>query len=950
MSKVMFKFRDRRSFKTLFIIGGIGLGLVAAAWLIAAETGEIKGKVVDETGRSLPGVEIAAASPALQGIRTVLSSKDGDFHFPLLPVGTYKVTFKLQGFNTVIQENVLVRLGMTTTLTVIMPMAALQKEVVVTAEQPLLDKTSTDTSYRLSAADLEKIPAQNRTIVDVTKYTPGVTGVRVNTRRGTAAEGQPSFRGEGEEGNNWVVDGLSVSGVRLKNSGLKLNFDSMEEVQIISDPFSPEYGSASGGIINMVTKSGSNEFHGTASLVFQNKSLQAARAPQLSIVAEPDSFSNANVYLNLGGPIVKDKLWFFLSENYYRNTEETADGTIDYLPVPAGSKTTGDNNIFSKLTFALTPNHNVSLTLVYDKSFRQKGGTGLPEMNEARDTEDLMLRFNYKGILNATTFLEAGIGAVRRWNFRHPIDGDLGPAMYYLEDLAQNVHNSYGNVQDDENRLDANLKLTKFFATETFGDHEIAAGLEAYDFGSEFVVGFSGKDEDLIRGNGFDAGTKYYFDTWRGGRGTPTFFYEYGDFDFVNSAGGLGLYVKDKATFGRITAMAGLRSQTQVCRDEENKVLWRWGLGDFLSPRFSLTADVTGDGKNIVKAAWGRFSDLITTMPLGFFNTGAGLTFRTYRWQGGTAPSEAELHNPANWRFENEQKLQAFEVAKGIKPNFQTRWLFEYDRRLGPDWAVKARIVRSSASDLLEILAVFDPATLYKFLYDNFEYKRRDYTGLEFEVNGSLGRKLFLNASYSHALARGTNPGQSEAGSWSQDEGSTTYLGLFGNHIYVPPIPELAAVKAWADSQLGGLGGRGIGDEGWYGKLPYSVDHDLKVNVAYIAPYGLLAAAAFEYLSGYYWEKLGYVPFFGGYYAFPEGRGSRLTPSHAYLDFSLEKSFALPGGGSVRDARLAVRIDVFNVLNSQQPVSYVKENIPIFGSVWGLQQPRQARLSAKLVF
>jgi hypothetical protein len=263
---------------------------------------------------------------------------------------------------------------------------------------------------------------------------------------------------------------------------------------------------------------------------------------------------------------------------------------------------------------------------------------------------------------------------------------------------------------------------------------------------------------------------------------------------------------------------------------------------------------------------------------------------------------------------------------------------------------VKARIVRSSASDLLEILAVFDPATLYKFLYDNFEYKRRDYTGLEFEVNGSLGRKLFLNASYSHALARGTNPGQSEAGSWSQDEGSTTYLGLFGNHIYVPPIPELAAVKAWADSQLGGLGGRGIGDEGWYGKLPYSVDHDLKVNVAYIAPYGLLAAAAFEYLSGYYWEKLGYVPFFGGYYAFPEGRGSRLTPSHAYLDFSLEKSFALPGGGSVRDARLAVRIDVFNVLNSQQPVSYVKENIPIFGSVWGLQQPRQARLSAKLVF
>jgi hypothetical protein len=940
-------FLKNRSRGRLLLLGILAL---AAAWLLAAETGEIKGKVTDENGQGLPGVEITAASPALQGTRTVVSSKDGDFLFPLLPVGTYTLTFKLQGFNTVVQEKVIVRLGMTTTLTVKMPLTALQKEVVVTAEEPLLDKTSTDTSYRLSAADLEKIPAQNRTIVDVTKFTPGVTGVRVNTRYGKAEEGQPSFRGEGEEGNNWVVDGLSVSGVRFKNSGLRLNFDSMEEVQIISDPFSPEYGSAYGGIVNMVTKSGSNEFHGAASLVFQNKALQAAREPQLSVVSEPSYFSKANAYLNLGGPVVKDKLWFFLSENYYRNTEETAAGAFDYLAVPAGTKTTGNNNIFAKFTFALTPNHNVSLTLVYDKSFPQKGGTGLPEMNEGRDTEDTLVRFNYKGVLNASTFVEAGVGAVRRKDFRHPSDGNLGPAMYFIDDLAQNIHNSYGNVTDDEDRLDAGVKLTKFFETDTFGDHEITAGLEYYDFRSKFLVDFTGKDEDLIPGNGFDAGTKYYFDTWRGGRGTPTFFYEYGVFNFINSANGLGFYAKDKATFGRFTVMAGLRSQTQVCRDDRHGVLWRWGFGDFLSPRFSLAVDLTGDGRNIVKAAWGRFSDLITTMPLGFFNTGAGLTFRTYRWQGSPQPGEAELHNPANWRFENEQKLQAFEVAKNLKPDFQTRWLLEYDRRLGPDWAVKARFVRATANDLLEILAVFDPNTLYKFLYDNFEYKRRDYTGLEFEVNGSLGRRLFLNASYSHAIARGTNPGQSEPGSWSQEEGSTNYLGLFGNHIYVPPLPELAAVKAWADSQLGGLGGRGIGDEGWYGKLPYSVDHDLKLNVVYSAPFGLLASAAFEYLSGYYWEKLGYVPFFGGYYSFPEGRGSRRTPAHSYLDLSVEKSFRLPLTGSLAGSRISLRLDVFNVLNSQRPISYVKENIPVFGTVWALQQPRQARVSAKLTF
>ena len=241
------------------------------------ETGEIKGKVRDENGAGLPGVEITASGPALQGVRAVSSTADGDFLFPLLPVGTYTLTFKLQGFATVKQENVIVRLGQTTTLNATLPMAAIQQEIVVTAEVPLIDKTSTDTSYSLSAADLAKVPAQNRTVLDAVKFAPGVTGVRANTRKGTSADGQPSLRGEGEEGNAWIVDGLSMSGVRLKDAGVKLNFDSLEEIQVITDPFSPEFGSAYGGVINMVTKSGGNEFHGEASLIFQNRDLQAAK-------------------------------------------------------------------------------------------------------------------------------------------------------------------------------------------------------------------------------------------------------------------------------------------------------------------------------------------------------------------------------------------------------------------------------------------------------------------------------------------------------------------------------------------------------------------------------------------------------------------------------------------------------------------------------------------------
>jgi len=935
----------RSSKQTVFFLGWI---VMLAVSLMATETGEIHGKVVDETGEALPGVGITAESTSLQGIRAVVTSKNGEYRLPLLPIGRYTLTFTLQGFRSVVQENVIVRLGRVTTLDTIMTLSEIKEEVVVTASSPLIDKTAIDTSFYLGSEDMEKLPSQNRTVVDVVKFAPGVSGIRVNTRRGVAIEGQPSIRGEGEEGNNWLLDGLSISGVRLRTSGMPLNYDSIEEIQVISDPFSPEYGSAYGGVINMVTKSGSNDFSGNFSLVFQNKNFQAERQDQLAVVSEADKFSNANWFLNLGGPIVKDRLWFFVSNNLYADTIETREDTIDYLDIPSGKLSAQRNNLFIKLSYALTNNHHLSLSTSYNSAIGQDGGIGFPELYEKHQFSDLLFRINYKGILSSSVFIEAGVGQVERDSLIEPQDGDLGPAQYFIEDLDRNINNSYGNVTDDSKRLDFNVKITKFLETETFGYHDLKLGFEYYSFSSQFAVDFTGRDEDIFPGNGFDAGTKYYWQSWDEGRRNPTFFYEYGVFNFTNYSNGIGLFFADKITWGRFTVMLGVRSQTQKVMDDNKEELWSWNLLDFLSPRLSMAVDITGDGVNVLKLGWGRFSDSITTMPLGLFNSGAGLAFRTYRWKGGDNPSQDELYDQAHWEFENEQALQKLEISERIKPNFLTRYLVEYDRRLGRDWVVMARYVRTTAKDLLEVLAIFDLETLYSFLYDNFEYKRRHYQGIEFELNGRIGPKFFMNASYSHSFAKGTNPGQVEYGSWSQEEGSTNYLGLFGNHLKVPDIPELKEVKEYVDWALGGLGGRGIGDAGWYGKLPYSIDHNVKLNVFYLGPYGISFSAAFEYISGYYWEKLGYVPFFGGYYSFPETRGTRKSPAHTYLDFGLEKSYGLGNIRLPQSMALKVRLDVFNLLNTQIPISYVKADIPIFGEIWGRQQPRQARISIKL--
>ncbi len=915
----------------------------------ASETGKIQGRVVDMDGEVLPGVRIEARSPNLQGIRTALTTQDGDFQFPLLPVGKYILTYNLGGFNPLIQENVTVRLGQVISIKVTMQLLEIKEEIVVTAPTPLIDITSTDTSYHITSDDLAKIPVQNRTVVDAIKFTPGITGVRANTRRGTAAQGQPSFRGEGEEGNNWVVDGLSISGVRIKNSGLHINYDSIDEIQVISDPFSPEYGSAYGGVINMVTKSGGNKFSGEFSLVFMDKNLQAERLDQLSVVSEPDKFSNYNGYFNLGGPLIKDKLWFFISNNFFSDSTQTRDNKIDYLSIPGGNLSLQHNNIFAKLSYAVTNNHNVSLTTIFHSLLGQKGGIGIPDLFVEKRFSDFIFRINYKGILNASTLIEAGLGHVRRDSTTEPVDQDLGPAQYFIEDLARSLNNSYGNITDDTNRTDFNVKLTKFLDTKSFGHHELNLGFEYYSLSSKFAVDFTGKNEDLFPGDGFDSGTRYSFSSWEQGNRTPTYFREYGVFDFINSSGGIGLFVRDKITINRFTFMLGFRSQTQLSLDNNNEKLWSWGLGDFFSPRLSLSFDITGDGVNVFKLGFGRFSDLITTMPLGLLNSGAGLTFRMYKWAGPSNPSQNQIENITNWAFESEQKTQPFEIASHLKPNFLTRFLIEFDRKIGQNWAVIARYVQTNATDLLEVLAVLDIAAQdYKFLYDNFEHKRRNYKGLEFELRGSIGEKFHLNASYSLASAKGTNPGQSETGSWSQEEGSTNYMGLFGNHIFIPDIPEFKDLKDKYDILLGGLGGRGFGDEGWYGKLPYSVDHNFKINTIYLAPYGLVLSSAIEWISGYYWEKMGYVPFFDGFYAFPEGRGSRTTPSHLFVDLGIEKGFNLSSIGLPQTMGLDLRIDILNILNSQRPISYVKSDIPIFGQIWGRQQPRQARILIRM--
>ncbi|OGD36030.1 MAG: hypothetical protein A2V45_08040 [Candidatus Aminicenantes bacterium RBG_19FT_COMBO_58_17] len=916
------------------------LSLVVLGAVYAEQTGEIRGRVTDEQGEALPGVAITARSPKLQGTRTALSDHTGAFRLPLLPVGKYSLTFELPGFEKLITIENEAHLGATLSVSVALKISSVSEEVTVIATNPLIDKTNADNSYRLTGEDLARVPSQARTIAEVVSFTPGVTGVRANMVTGSDT-GLPSFRGEGDAGNNWLVDGLSMKGAAFNDPGVRINYDAWEEVQVISDGFAPELGQALGGFVNIVTKSGGNKFHGELGGLIRDSNLRARRRDQLSIASLPET-SLSQFFANLGGPVLKDKLWFFLSDNYHRSLDDTEQQSVGWLTIPAGKRRFNTNNLFGKVTFTPQKNHTLSFNGTLDTFLNQTGGIGVPETYTKTDYSDYSYRINYSGILSQNTLLTAVWGQNRRESGEEPLDGDYGPPSYFWQDIAQTTNNSYWSSMYLQRRTDGTLNLTRYLNLGPWGSHELRAGILYYRYNWEVDNRYTGLDFDPWPGNGFDNGVQI---KWMA-PGIPFALQESGYGVIKNASKGFGFSVHDNFTIGRFSFMLGLRSETQEVFNDMGEEIWSWGLSDFIAPRLTVSFDLLGDSRNILKFGYGQFANPQSLSYLWIFNTRMGFSFRGYDWAGAENPTDAQLKDPSNWAFSWEQSAEAMpmDVDPHLKPNKMTKYLLEFDRQIGKSWALKLRGIYSHSRNLTNIVATYNPEIQWiDLLYTNFELKRRNYKGLEVELNGRVSGRYMLNASYTWSQAKGTNPGSwNDIFTWDSPFGNAYEGSVFGLH---PFVPEGEPAKELIDSLFVGLGGRGIGDEGWYGFLPYSVDHLIKILGSYYTPYGFVVSAGIEYLSGYHWEKKGLSPAYGMFSIFPEGRGGRTAPPHMYVDLAVEKEFVLK-----KNMRLGVGLNAYNLLNSQRAVSFVKEDTELFGRVWGRQLPRWVQLKAALRF
>jgi outer membrane receptor protein involved in Fe transport len=298
--------------------------LLATAPVIAQSQsagGTIAGRVVDESGAALPGASVTVRNQDTGLTRQTTADDTGAYAAPLLPVGTYEVTASLDGFATTKRPDLALSIGSVLTVDLSLQVAAQEETITVTAEAPVLEAARTAQASTVSARAVENLPTNGRNFIDFVLTTPGVTrDVRL---------GDISFAGQRGTLNSLVVDGADNNtffGQALGRTGsgrapYQFSQDAVAEFQVNRNAYSAEYGRAGGAVINVVTKSGTNDFRGSLFEFYRDKSLNAnSWANKTAIPPRAKSPYHFDQYGgSLGGPIERDKAFFFVSYDAQRN-------------------------------------------------------------------------------------------------------------------------------------------------------------------------------------------------------------------------------------------------------------------------------------------------------------------------------------------------------------------------------------------------------------------------------------------------------------------------------------------------------------------------------------------------------------------------------------------------------------------------------------------------------
>jgi hypothetical protein len=356
-----------------------------------ATTGVIRGTVADSSGGTLAGATVSLRNLETNAERVLTTNERGVFVATLLRVGTYEVAARAVGFRESRRTGVTLRLGEALDLPFVLARQAVQlQEITVAAAEPVVDATQSESATRLGVEAVEGLPNNGRNIFNFTTLTPNVAIVQGPDGDEISVGGQRGIH------NNVSVDGADFNNPFFgeqrggQRPAFTFNLDAVQDFVVVADGANAEFGRSSGGFINVITKSGTNEFHGSAHYFGKYDALSADFAHEGTPGFSPD-FTQHQFGATLGGPLVRDKAFFFLAydqqeynETKQRGRQSQVDSRLlafvdtafagalrdDFGPI---SRTNDANALLAKLDFRLSQKHNATLKYNYTRSSQENG-------------------------------------------------------------------------------------------------------------------------------------------------------------------------------------------------------------------------------------------------------------------------------------------------------------------------------------------------------------------------------------------------------------------------------------------------------------------------------------------------------------------------------------------------------------------------------------------------
>jgi hypothetical protein len=901
-----------------------------------ATSGSLVGQVTDSSGGALPGVTVELSGTAMQGTRTTVTDGQGNYRFQNVPPGeNYKLTATLSGFAPTSKTVARVYLGQEGTVNFTLK-AAVSEAITVTAEAPLVDVSKTTTGVNVTSRQFESLPT-SRSFQQLTTLAPGVN-MEMGESRSNQLANSPNVGASSAPENNYIIDGLSTTDVRYGTSGTNLTMNFVEEVQVMTGGYSAEYGRSTGGVFNVITKSGSNELRGDVFGYLSQADWSDKRLTRLQkgTTFTADVTDSRDVGISLGGPIMKDRLWFFGAYNPSRRTTDIGEAT-PLLGDAATEFEQRTNNYAGKLTFAVTPNHNLVATAFGDPTTQEgwliRGLTAPPAELGAADrkaeigSDNLTLRYN--GVFTQNFLAEASVGRHKRENTLQP-NSERGRTIPRQIDETLGGGFQRGGFQrtqnDTSNRDSWGLKLSNYFTA-----HELRYGYDVdknkyhadthetwfRHFGpittSRFVGDCAGQECTQIQervysvnGDGTtDSQAAFLSDQWK---------------VLPNLQLNLGVRWEKQ----RLTSDRGAYVASTVAESLDPEHVDAIVLDNNWAPRLGVVWDPMNNGRSKIYGYAGRFFEevpldiniraisgedyLINDYSHRVPATGPADYW--YNPNGSPIPNSirgATRGTTANgwtiYRLRNLTAANFTPLDRDLKAQYQDEFIVGGEYQFGDVWSAGVRLVDRELKRVIEDIGTFEPGddpgsppALAGYIVGNpgegglgapFEKPKRYYRAAEFTLQRAFRDNWQLIASYVYARARGN------------------YEGLFmsGYEQLDPNILALYDIPSFLQNAEG--------------KLRADRPVNIKVHSSYRLPFGLTLSEGFYYTSGSPISAQG-PELENGYgdgtiFLLPRGSEGR-TDNVWSLD--LHADYALPfWHGANRSISLI--LDVFNVTNQR---------------------------------